>query len=94
LLRLGVVDGTSGFRGYRRSVLEKVELETIASNGYAFLVEVLDRVRRHGFRVVEVPIVYEDRQHGRSKMDRRVIFESAVKPWQLLLRRLSRRVNR
>ncbi len=93
LLRLGVVDSTSGFRGYRRSVLESVELETIASNGYAFLVEVLESVRLHGFSVVEVPIVYEDRQHGKSKMDRRVILESAVKPWQLLLRRLSRRAR-
>ena len=93
LLRLGVVDSTSGFRGYRRSVLESVELETIASNGYAFLVEVLESVRLRGFSVVEVPIVYEDRQHGKSKMDRRVILESAVKPWQLLLRRLSRWVR-
>lgn len=91
LLHLGVVDSTSGFRAYRRAVLETADLETIVSNGYAFLVELLERVRLGGFRVVEVPIVYEDRQHGESKMDRRVILESAIKPWQLLARRLLRR---
>jgi dolichol-phosphate mannosyltransferase len=93
LLRLGVIDSTSGYRGYRRSVLEAVDLGTMASNGYAFLVEVLERARFHGFRVVEVPIVYADRHGGVSKMDRWVIFESALKPWQLLLRRLFRRLR-
>jgi dolichol-phosphate mannosyltransferase len=87
LLRLGSSDCTSGFRAYRAEVLRRIGFASAGSNGYAFLVELLDRVVRAGFRVVEVPIVYEDRQHGESKMNRRVMFEAAWKPWALLLGR-------
>jgi dolichol-phosphate mannosyltransferase len=91
VLRLGSDDCTSGFRAYRADVLRGIDFASAGSNGYAFLVELLERVVAAGFRVAEVPIVYEDRQHGESKMDRRVMFEAAWKPWALRLRRARRR---
>jgi len=88
ILRLHVQDATSGFRAYRRNVLESIDLRQATSNGYAFLVEILDMVVSSGYSVGEVPIVYEDRQKGQSKMDRRVIFEAGWKPWYMLAKRL------
>ncbi|MCZ6785325.1 MAG: polyprenol monophosphomannose synthase [Proteobacteria bacterium] len=88
ILRFGIGDCTSGFRAYRTELLRRIEFDRAGSNGYACLVEILEMATHAGVRVLEVPIVYEDRQHGRSKMDRSVIFEAAWKPWVLLLRRL------
>jgi dolichol-phosphate mannosyltransferase len=88
LLPSPITDRTSGYRAYRSEVLRSIDFEGAASNGYAFLVEMLEMVMSGGFSVEEVPIVYEDRQLGRSKMDHRVIVEAAWRPWLLLLRRL------
>lgn len=87
LLPSSITDRTSGYRAYRSEVLRNIEFEGAASNGYAFLVELLEMVLSGGFSVGEAPIVYEDRQRGRSKMDRRVVIEAAWRPWLLLLRR-------
>jgi dolichol-phosphate mannosyltransferase len=88
LLPSPVTDRTSGYRAYRSEVLRSIGVEGAASNGYAFLVELLEMVMAGGFGVGEVPIVYEDRQLGRSKMDHRVVIEAAWRPWLLLLRRV------
>jgi dolichol-phosphate mannosyltransferase len=70
LLGMPVHDCTGAFRAFKREVLESIELSTIRSTGYSFLVEMLHRCVSRGFSVGEVPIIFEDRRHGASKMDR------------------------
>ncbi|MFC2023637.1 polyprenol monophosphomannose synthase [Chloroflexota bacterium] len=70
VLSLGAGDATAGFRGYRREVLESIDLDDIVSDGYSFLIEVLFRCQQKGFRIGEVPIIFEDRQRGASKISR------------------------
>jgi dolichol-phosphate mannosyltransferase len=82
-----IADPTAGFRCWTSSALRAVQLETVASEGYAFLVEMSYRAQRAGLRIVEVPIVFSDRRFGSSKISRRVIAESAVVPWRLRARR-------
>lgn len=74
VLGLKVHDCTAGFRLYRASALSQVRLDDIRSNGYSFLVEMLTQVQAAGARVVEVPIVFEDRQYGVTKISTREIF--------------------
>ncbi|MFQ5416656.1 MAG: polyprenol monophosphomannose synthase [Myxococcota bacterium] len=88
ILRYGITDCTSGFRAYRSDVLRGVDLDRASARGYAFLVELLELVIARGGRVAEAPIVYTERRVGKSKMSRKVIVESVVRPWILLLRRL------
>jgi dolichol-phosphate mannosyltransferase len=79
LLGIGIRDLTGGFKVFRRSVLEAIELETIPSLGYAFQVETTYRAVRAGFRVVEVPIVFRDRRVGESKMTGQIVAEAALR---------------
>jgi dolichol-phosphate mannosyltransferase len=78
ILGLPIHDLTGGFKGFRHSVLETLllELDTIRSNGYAFQIEVTYLCSRHGFRIKEVPILFEDRLVGQSKMNGRIIVEA------------------
>lgn len=78
LLGVPVRDLTGGFKLFRRQVLESIELDTIRSNGYSFQIETTYRTLRRGYRVVEVPIVFEDRRGGRSKLSRAVVLEAMV----------------
>ena len=66
LLGVGVRDLTAGFKCYRRAVLERIDLDAIRSRGYAFQIETTYRALRAGFRVVEVPVRFVDREHGGS----------------------------
>ncbi len=84
--RLPVKDCTSGFRCWRREVLARIPLERIASDGYAFLVEMLYEAHRRGCRVGEVPIIFVERRVGHSKMSGGIIAESAYMPWRVVLR--------
>ncbi len=86
LLGVPVRDLTSGFKCYRREVLEAIRLDEIGSKGYAFQIETTYRALRAGFRVVEVPIVFSDREAGGSKMSRTIVVEAAVKVPALRLR--------
>jgi len=70
VLSLHAGDATAGFRGYRRAVLESIALDEIVSNGYSFLIEMLYRCQRQGWRIGEVPIVFENRQRGASKISK------------------------
>lgn len=88
MLGVPVRDCTSGFRCYTPATLRAVDLRTIRSDGYCFLIEVLDRARRAGLRVEEVPIRYVDRQMGDSKISRRIVFEALARTTGLGLRRL------
>ncbi|OFW12644.1 MAG: hypothetical protein A3F70_16080 [Acidobacteria bacterium RIFCSPLOWO2_12_FULL_67_14] len=86
ITRLDVADCTSGFRCWRREALERLPLDRIVSNGYAFLVEMLWEAVATGSRVVEVPITFVERRRGASKLSSRVLFESALVPWRLAAR--------
>ncbi len=79
LLGLRVRDLTGGFKCYRRAVLERIDLEAIASRGYAFQIETTYRALRAGFRVVEIPIRFTDREVGGSKMSRAIVLEAVWK---------------
>ena len=92
LLGLRVRDMTCGFRCYRRIVLETLDLDAIASQGYVFQIESTYRTLRAGFRVVEIPITFVDREHGGSKMSRRIVLEAIWKVPALRLRALAGRL--
>jgi dolichol-phosphate mannosyltransferase len=77
LLHLPAHDITSGYRLYRRNVLEWIRTEEIKSTGYSFLGELLYRVHRNGARIVECPIIFHDRTLGVSKLHRREIYLGA-----------------
>ena len=74
-----VHDLTGGFKCYRRTVLETIDLDAVDSKGYAFQIETTYRAARAGFQVVEVPISFVDREHGGSKMSRTIVLEAAWK---------------
>jgi dolichol-phosphate mannosyltransferase len=76
VLGLQVRDLTGGFKCFRREVLEAIQFDSVRSRGYAFQVELTYRAVRAGFRVVEVPIVFRDRQQGQSKMSWRIAAEA------------------
>jgi dolichol-phosphate mannosyltransferase len=76
VLGLKVRDLTGGFKCFRREVLEAIHFDSVRSRGYAFQVELTYRAVRSGFRVVEVPIVFRDRQQGQSKMSWRIAAEA------------------
>src|SRR5579863_8837718 len=75
MLGLPVHDCTAGYRCYRRRVLEAIDLDTIQSQGYAFQVELAYRVYKHGYKIVETPIIFLDRRVGKSKMSRKIFIE-------------------
>jgi dolichol-phosphate mannosyltransferase len=79
LLGTQVRDLTGGFKCYRRRVLETIDLAAIRSKGYAFQIETTYRALRAGFRVVEVPIHFVDREEGGSKMSRAIVAEAVWK---------------
>lgn len=88
ILGFRVTDCTSGFRAYRATLLKRVPLKRIESNGYSFLVEMLFRVQSAGARVTEHPIIYVERREGQSKMSKSVILESVFMPWRLRLAKM------
>jgi dolichol-phosphate mannosyltransferase len=84
-LRMGVADPTGGFKCFRSRVLETLDLDDVAAGGYVFQIEMTYRAKRAGFRVVEIPITFADRQVGRSKMSRAIVMEAL---WRVPLLRL------
>jgi dolichol-phosphate mannosyltransferase len=76
ILGLRVRDLTGGFKCFRREVLEEIRFDGVRSQGYAFQVELTYRAARAGFRIVEVPIVFKDREQGQSKMSWRIAAEA------------------
>jgi dolichol-phosphate mannosyltransferase len=78
VLGMRVRDCTSGFRAYRATALRALNHESTSAEGYAFLTELVRRLVRRGFSVVEVPIVFRDRERGTSKMSGRIIAESML----------------
>lgn len=84
LLGVGVRDLTGGFKCFRRRVLETIDLDAVAARGYAFQIETTYRTLRAGFTVIELPIVFVDREVGGSKMSRSIVLEAV---WRVPLLR-------
>jgi dolichol-phosphate mannosyltransferase len=95
LLRYPVRDATAGYRVYRRAVLEDLKLDEVASQGYCFQIDLGWKTWRAGFRVVEVPITFTEREVGQSKMSRAIVTEALwrVAAWGLTSRSRSARAR-
>jgi dolichol-phosphate mannosyltransferase len=85
ILGVGIRDLTGGFKCFHRRVLESIELDAVKSTGYAFQIELTYRTLKKGFTVREVPIVFEDRRVGQSKMSRKIFLEALTMVWKLRL---------
>jgi dolichol-phosphate mannosyltransferase len=75
-LGMPIRDATAGFRAYRMAALDKLDVDTVASQGYCFQVDLAWRANRNGFRVVEVPITFAERERGASKMSFSIVREA------------------
>ena len=87
VLGIGVRDLTGGFKCFRREVLQGLDLSTVKSTGYAFQIELTYRAVRRGFKVREIPIVFEDRRVGKSKMSKKIFLEAVTMVWRIRLSR-------
>jgi len=83
ILNLRIRDMTAGFKLWRREALLGIDLDRIRSNGYSFQVEMAYVCEKLGYRLIEIPIHFEDRRIGQSKMDVPVKLESAWRTWQI-----------
>jgi len=88
ILWIGVRDSTAGFVGYRREVLESIELDAVEFVGYAFQIEMKLRAKRNGFKIAEIPISFSDRELGTSKMSMNIFNEAF---WGVLKMRVNLR---
>jgi len=79
VLRLGIKDATGGFRAYRASTLETIDIDSTRANGYAFQSEVALRMVQAGLRLEEIPITFVDREYGTSKMSVKIMAESMAR---------------
>ena len=87
MLSLPVQDATAGYRVLSRRAVERLELESVASHGYCFQIDVTRRVRAAGLSIVEVPVTFVERQRGHSKMTASIVFEAL---WRVTMWGLSR----
>jgi dolichol-phosphate mannosyltransferase len=76
MLGVPIHDATSGYRAYRRELLESLLARPMTSDGYGFQIELVMRADRRGYSVAEVPITFREREHGRSKISRRIVVEA------------------
>ncbi|MCB9596671.1 MAG: polyprenol monophosphomannose synthase [Sandaracinaceae bacterium] len=83
ILGLPLKDLTSGYKAWRREVLEAIDLGGVRSEGYSFQIEMTWRAVSRGFQVREVPIVFVDRRAGKSKMSRQIFIEAVLMVWKL-----------
>lgn len=83
LLGCDIRDLTAGFVAWRRQVLETIDLEDVEASGYVFQIEMKYRAHLQGYRIIEVPIVFPDRQVGESKMTPDIALEALVRLWKI-----------
>lgn len=83
ILNFPVGDWTGGFNLWSAKVLNGIELDTIKSNGYSFQIELKFRALKNGFKVLEVPIRFEERREGQSKMSFKIVIEAFYRVWQI-----------
>ena len=84
-------DPTGGYKCFRRRALQALNLEAVRSNGYSFQIELTHKLWRQGMNVVEVPIIFTDREHGQSKMSGNIVREALWMVWRLWLQNGLRR---
>lgn len=89
-----VTDPTGGFKCFRRELLESYDFDAVKANGYGFQIEMTHKAWMKGFRIGEVPIVFEDRQEGTSKMSGNIVYEALWVVWALAIRNAFRRKPR
>ena len=89
---LPVKDATGGFKCFRREVLEKIDLDKVQSEGYSFQIEMSFRAWKKGFKIKEIPIVFEDRRVGQSKMSKKIVREAIWRVWKLRILSLFNRL--
>ena len=82
---LPVQDSTGGFKCFRRTVLETIDLDKVKTNGYGFQIELTFAAWKAGFRVVEIPIIFIDREFGESKLSKKIMWEAVFLVWKLRL---------
>lgn len=80
---LPLTDATSGFKCFRRKVLEAIDLDNIHSDGYSFQIEMHYKAWKKGFKIKEIPIIFVDRDTGASKMSKDIVFEAIWVVWKL-----------
>jgi len=90
---LTIMDCTSGFKCFRRSLIEAIDLDRVRSDGYSFQIEMHFRSAELGARICEVPIIFIDRRSGQSKMSKRIVREAVLMVWKLKLGSLFGRRN-
>jgi dolichol-phosphate mannosyltransferase len=83
ILGLKLTDLTSGYRCYKRETLKAIDFDRIYSNGYAFQIEMAYLVEKAGFKTSEMPIIFYERNHGSSKMSKKIVREAVILPWKL-----------
>lgn len=83
ILRIGIKDTTAGFKCYHRSVLEKINFDAVTFKGYAFQICMKYAAKKHGFKIVEVPITFIDREFGTSKMSTGIFKEAIFGVWKM-----------
>ena len=86
MLGLNVTDMTAGFRCYNVSALKKINLDRVRSNGYGFQVEMSYRIKEAGFNIKEIPIIFEDRRAGQSKMSNGIVIEAFIRVLMIRLK--------
>jgi dolichol-phosphate mannosyltransferase len=83
ITRMPLYDSTGGYKLFRREVLEAIPLDRIRSNGYSFQIEMNFRAWKRKFRLREIPIVFNDRTLGQSKMSKKIVYEAVWMVWKL-----------
>lgn len=87
ILWVNINDFTGGFNLWKKEVLEEINLDKIISNGYSFQIELKYRAYKKGFKYKEVPIIFDDRTHGKSKMSKKIFIEAVINVWKLRFKR-------
>ncbi len=90
---LPLADSTSGYKCFRREVLETVNLDDIHSGGYSFQIEMNFKAWKKGFRLKEIPIIFIDRAIGKSKMSKKIVREAVIMVWKLKFRSMIGKLN-
>lgn len=88
-----IQDCTSGYKCFRREVLESIDLDRISSDGYSFQIEINYKAWKKNFRICEIPIVFVDRKKGDSKMTRRIMWEAGWIVWKLRFMSIIRKLK-
>ena len=79
-------DLTGGFKCFRREVLEAIDLDSVESTGYAFQIDLTYRTYKKGFSIKEIPIIFYEREAGRSKMSQKIVVEAMLRVPQIRLK--------